>query len=89
MKLLAFAIYDEKAEVYNNPFFTPAIGVASRMFSDLANDEKTTIGKHPSDYKLYHLGYFLTTHGKFDSCEVPILIGNAMDYVDIERKQNG
>lgn len=82
MKLLGFSIYDEKAQVFNNPFFTPAIGIASRMFSDLANDRATSIGLHPEDYKLYHIGYFNNEQASFDTCEVPIFIGAATDYLE-------
>jgi len=84
MKLLAFTVYDEKAEVYATPFFTPAIGQASRMFADLANNKETAIGKHPEDYTLYHIGYYLDTHAKFDNNEQPVLIGRALDYIERE-----
>lgn len=81
MKLLAFSIYDEKSETFSNPFFTAAIGLASRTFSDLANDINNMIGKHPTDFKLYHVGYWFDDQAKFDSSQVPILIGSATDYI--------
>ncbi len=82
MKLLAFTIYDEKAEVFARPFFTPAIGVASRMFHDLAKDLTTDVGRHPEDYSLYHIGYYRDDNARFDNNETPVLIGRATDYVE-------
>lgn len=82
MKLLAFTVYDEKSQGFAHPFFTSAIGVASRMFGEWSNNRESMIGRHPEDFKLYHVGYWLDDHAKFDSCDVPILIGNATDYVD-------
>lgn len=81
MKILVFTIYDEKAEVYGQPFFTPAIGIASRLFSDLANNPESPIGKHPADYKLYHIGYYTDENARFDNNENPVYIGAGQDYV--------
>ncbi len=92
MKLLAFSVYDEKSEAFGHPFFTSAIGIASRMFNDWVNNKDTMVGRHPEDYKLYHVGYWLDDHAKFDSNEVPVLIGQGTDYktptniIDMERK---
>ncbi len=82
MKLLIFTIYDEKAQVFGTPFFTPAIGIASRMFSDLANNHDTTVGKHPEDYTLYHIGYYVDTGAQFENTTTPIFIGKATDYIE-------
>lgn len=83
MKQLAFCVYDEKAEVFGPPFFTSAIGLASRQMSELANDKSTTVGKYPADFKLYHIGYYETQEGKFNNNEVPVFIGAGTDYVEI------
>ncbi len=82
MKLLAFSVYDEKSEAFGHPFFTSAIGIASRMMSDWANNKDSMVGRHPRDFKLYHVGYWLDDQAKFDTCQVPILIGHASDFVD-------
>jgi len=80
MKLLTFTIYDEKSEAFGPPFFTPAIGIASRNFSDTVNNSETLISKHPGDFSLYHIGYFDTAKAKFDNNATPTLIGRATDY---------
>lgn len=82
MKLLAFTIYDEKAEAFSPPFFTNAIGIASRQFSELVNNADTMIHKHPADFTLYHVGYFDNHTAKFDPNATPALIGKATDYIE-------
>ncbi len=82
MKLLAFSVYDEKAESFGHPFFTSAIGIASRNFSEWANNKDSMVGRHPEDFKLYHIGFWLDDQAKFDNIEVPRLIATATDYVE-------
>jgi len=81
MKLLAFTVYDEKAEAFGKPFFTQAIGVASRDFSEAVNDQKSLLARHPEDFSLYHIGYFDDATAKFDINSTPTLIGRATDYI--------
>ena len=81
MKLYALTVYDEKSEAFGHPFFTSAIGIAARMFSEWANNKEGMLGKHPEDFKLYHIGYYLDDKAAFDTLEVPHLIGLATDYV--------
>lgn len=58
MFLNAYSVYDRKALQYYPPFFAATDGAASRMFSDLANDGNTNVGRHPSDYVLYRIGQY-------------------------------
>lgn len=58
MLLRAYTVYDNKSLSFSPPFFQQADGAAARMFSDLANDSSTTIGRHPSDYSLFCIGGF-------------------------------
>ncbi len=81
MKLLAFTVYDEKSEAFGHPFFTSAIGIASRMFSEWANNKDGMIGRHPEDFKLYHIGHYLDSEGKFDNLEILRLVAQATDYI--------
>ncbi len=82
MKLIAFSIFDEKATIFSPPFFLPAVGLATRLFSDLANDDTKSIGRHPTDYKLYQIGKFDDQDAQFQTEDIPIFIGNATDYVE-------
>lgn len=83
MKLLAFSVYDEKAESFATPFFLSSIGQATRIFGDMANDDKSQIGKHPEDYKLYQVGTWDYDKAIFTTIEPPRLISNAKDYIEI------
>lgn len=53
MKKNVYAVYDEKAELYNNPFYMLNDKMALRAFKDLANDPQSTIYNNPSDFSLY------------------------------------
>lgn len=54
----AYTVYDSKTLSYSSPFFQPAHGAAVRMFSDLAHDTNTSVGRHPKDYSLFCVGVF-------------------------------
>lgn len=83
MILRAFSIYDTKAEFFSPPFFMVSNGEAVRAFKDLANDTNTSIGRHPSDFRLMCLGEFDNLSGSFnDSSEKMASLGYASDYVN-------
>lgn len=77
MKNKIYSIYDEKAEVFNTPFFSQNDNIAIRSFQDLANDPQSTIYRHPEDYKLYELGVFEDDAGKVIPVDQPRFIINA------------
>lgn len=56
--LNAYTLYDVKALTYNPPFFTANHGLAKRMLQELVTDTNTTVGRHPSDFKLYQIGVY-------------------------------
>lgn len=64
MILHAYTIYDRKALQYHQPFFAVADGAAVRMFSDIANDSNTSVGRHPGDYVLYRCGAYDDSNGQ-------------------------
>lgn len=68
MLLKAYSIFDLKALQYHAPFFTHTDGSAIRSLSDLANDLNTTIGRHPADYQLFHVGDFSDSDGGLEPC---------------------
>lgn len=56
---------------------TPSLGVAVRMFQDLANNPQSSISLHPKDYNLVHIGFL-------DGIELlplasPVTLANASD----------
>lgn len=58
MKLEIYTIYDSKAEQYGRPFYQQNHAEAIRSVTDLVNDPNTTVGRHPEDFTLFHIGEF-------------------------------
>lgn len=86
MKLLAFTVYDEKAECFGHPFFVSAPGIATRFLQEWVNNENSMIGKHPGDFTLYHIGFWLDHEAKFENLQTPTFIAKGTD--SILKEQN-
>lgn len=56
--LIAYTLHDVKAVNYSPPFFMPNDALARRACAELVLDRNTTVGRHPSDFKLYRVGTF-------------------------------
>ena len=81
-----FSIYDHKAKAYQLPFYLRQSGEALREFSDLVNDEKSRVIKHPEDYTLFLLGEFDETTGEFQLEKTPSPLGKALEYSQTQLK---
>jgi len=77
MKLKMYSVYDTKAEAYGTPFFMGSRGMAIRAFSDLVNDPKSFVFKHPSDYILFECGEFDDSNGGVSNNVPPLNLGLA------------
>lgn len=66
IKLIAFSVFDQKAEAFIAPFFMPTKQMAVRVFADCCNDPNHQFGKHPADYTLFQLGHFDTNSGQLE-----------------------
>lgn len=75
MKLLAFSVFDKAVNAFMPPFFARSAGEALRSFTDLANDPKTNVGLHPSDFVLFACGEFDDGAGMFVQAEPRRLVG--------------
>lgn len=53
-----YSIFDSKALAFGPPFPAATHGLAVRMFGDLVGDSNTTVGRHPSDFRLYCVATF-------------------------------
>lgn len=80
MKLNIYCVHDSKGKAFVSPFYFPEVGQATRHFSDLVNEGKNIVSRHPEDYKLYHMGYFDDQAGVFESLKAPVWICDATDY---------
>ena len=63
MLMHVFAVYDMKAEAYYPPMFQKTVGLALRIFKDMANNPDTTVGRFPTDYALFQIGTYEDTTG--------------------------
>lgn len=88
MLLNAYSVYDVKSLTYSPPFFQPAHGSAARMFSDLANDANTSVGRHPADYSLFCLGLFDDQTGKLLALDQREHIADAVSFVQKQQPFN-
>jgi len=58
MRTKVFSVYDQKAKVYSQPFISPTVGYAVRMFEDQVRTEGHAWNKHPEDYTLFEIGEY-------------------------------
>lgn len=82
MKLLAFAVYDSKAEAYLRPFFSATRGQAMRSFGDACNDSAHEFHKHAADYTLFYIGAFNEESGMLEPDQMSTL-GNALTFISM------
>ena len=66
MILKVFSVFDSKLQVFNTPFFSRSVADATRSFSDLVRDSRTTVGQHPEDFFLYEIGLYSDETGEID-----------------------
>lgn len=80
MKLALFSVRDSAAEAFMRPFPAPTAGMAVRNFTDEANraDPQNPMYAHPSDYELYHVGFFDEETGKLEPID-PVMVVRAKD----------
>ncbi len=76
-----FAIYDNKATAYMQPFFAGTPGLALRSFSDSANSQETIFNKHPTDFCLFEIGEFNDETAEINTYKETKNLGLAADYL--------
>lgn len=84
MILRAYSLLDVKALQYNPPFFQTTDAVAIRALRDLVNDLNTTVGRHPSDFKLYCIGTYDDATGHFEPLQPHMHVMDAMSLVPVQ-----
>lgn len=77
-----YTIYDVKANAYLTPFFLPTDGMATRTFSDCANDNEHQFGKHPEDYILWKIATYDDSLGTIEPLKNHEPLGKALDFVN-------
>lgn len=69
--LNAYTLHDNKAAAYSPPFYQSNHQLAIRLVRDLVIDPTTTVGRHPSDFRLYCIGQYDDTTGRLVPAETP------------------
>lgn len=71
MKLLIVSVFDQAANAYNRPYFSPSLGLAIRSFTDEVNRDapENPMFAHPADFSLAHLGFFDDNSGLLQTLE--------------------
>jgi len=78
--LKVFAVFDIKAESHGNLITLPAVGLATRTFSDAINAPNSPLGDNPEDYSLYELGTYDPVSGRMMGLERPKFIAHAVEF---------
>ena len=84
MKVKVFSVRDEKANSFGQPFFAVNDNIARRMFSDLVEDPKSMVARHPDDFKLYSLGEFDDNSGELSPLAQPEFLAHGVDFINVK-----
>lgn len=73
---IVVAVRDSALVAFGRPYIVPAVGVATRSFSDEVNrvGADNEMIKHPADYELYELGTYDDETGLFASSPPRLLL---------------
>lgn len=82
MQLQAFSVFDSKAQLFLQPFYSQTVGTALRSFAMAANDAQHQFHLHAGDYSLFHLGAFNQDTAQFTALAAPINLGLAITLVE-------
>lgn len=74
MILKIMAVRDRAVDAFGQPFFVTAIGQAVRSFKDEVNNAGSSIGNHPDDYDLYHIGDYDDSVGAVSAILPPAMV---------------
>lgn len=78
-----YSVFDDKAEVFNVPFFATNDNVAIRSFADACNDSRQLMSRYPHDFHLYCLGEFDEDKGVIVNGDKPVFLVNAVSLVNL------
>lgn len=81
-----YSIFDNKALAYNQPFLMKNDNMATRAFSNLANDPESNISANPDDFVLYQIGSFDETTGLISHLDPILNLGTAHLFVKESKK---
>lgn len=77
MQKVVCSVFDTKAAVYSNPFYSVNTAVAARDFAHGCNDPNSALHRNPDDYILYQVASFDDETGLFTPCVPPVFVAAA------------
>lgn len=81
METKVFAIYDEAAQAYMQPFFSHTRGLAIRGIVTALKNAENLFSQNPKDFSLYEVGTWNDLSGVISSTH-PEHVGRITDYLD-------
>lgn len=75
-----FAVWDNKAEAFMQPFFSDTVGLALRAFQNNIENPESIMNKYPNDFCLYEIGTFDEASGIIENHEQNKNLGMAIEY---------
>jgi len=81
MILKMFSVFDSKAGVFAQPFFTHNNLTATREFADSVNNPESRFNKHPEDFTLFACGEYDDTKGLVIPLHTPQSLGLAAEFI--------
>lgn len=77
MKVIVCSVFDTKAGVFAQPFFSVNLATALRSFRVLVTDGRSMPAQSPEDFQLYQLGQFDDDGGLLEALPQPLFLANA------------
>jgi hypothetical protein len=73
------SVFDAKAGLYSNPFYSVNVAVATRDFNHACTDPNSGLAQHPEDFSLYVVANFDDESGLFVPNVPPLFVANAVN----------
>ena len=83
MKMKIFAVYDEKASAFLQPFFMQTRGQATRAFGDECRKPESSFGAHAEDFTLFEIGEYDQASGALLGHVPPQMIVLALSFREV------
>lgn len=79
-----FAVYDNKAQAFMEPFFARNAATAIRAFQDNISRPDSIFAKYPNDFVLYQIGEFNDQDGSLEDRSENTNLGMAIQFCNTE-----
>lgn len=74
MMLKIYAVFDDKAKAFIQPFYMLNDALAIRSFTNAVNTDKSQLNVNPEDYTLFAIGEFDDAGGKLVARNPELLV---------------